>query len=74
MLIAESEATGNTGEDKEAEVDVKGLLESFQGQDSYQKELNKGIPTATNNEDEVDDDWENFLSKVDREWLNIDNK
>ena len=71
MLIAESEATGNTGEDKEAEVDVKGLLESFQGQDSYQKELNKGIP-VDNTEDEIDDDCENFLSKVDKEWLNMD--
>ena len=73
MLITEKQATGSSEEDK---VEVANILKSFENQDAFKHELNKNISSSAgiqNEEDDIDDERENFLSKVDREWLNIEN-
>jgi len=77
MLIVEKQTTG-TGEDKEEKVEVANILKSFENQDAFKAELNKNISSSTGiqiDEDEViDNERENFLSKMDKDWLNLENK
>lgn len=75
MLITEKQTTGSTGEDKDTKVEVVDILKSFENQDAFKHELNKNISSTTgiqNDEDDIDDERENFLSKVDRKWLNME--
>lgn len=75
MLIAEKQTTGSSGEDKEAKIEVVDILKSFENQDAFKHELNKNLSSSygiQNDEDDIDDERENFLSKVDRKWLNME--
>lgn len=69
MLITEKDTTGATGEDKGSDIQVSNILKSFENQDAFKNEIGKGFISKNNDED---DDRENFLSKVDKEWLNLD--
>lgn len=76
MLITERQTTGNTGEDKEGKVEVANILKSFENQDAFKQEINKTISSSTgiqrDEDDDIDDECENFLSKVDKKWLNME--
>ena len=75
MLIHEKQATGAEG-DEEGKVEVSSILKSFENQDAFKNELDKNISSASGiqvKEDDIsDNECENFLSKVDKKWLNLD--
>lgn len=77
MLITERETTGSTGkDDEEGKVEVQNILRSFENQDSYKKELEKTLSSSkgvqNQDEDYADFECENYLSNVDKKWLNLE--
>ena len=78
MLIDERQATGKDGKDEEGKVEVSNLLKSFENQDAFKNELDKNISSSAgvqiDDDDASDNECTEFLSKVDKEWLNLGDK
>ena len=59
MLITERATTGSAGEDTEGKVEVANILKSFENQDAFKKELDKGLSSSGGiqmDEDDLIDD------------------